>query len=82
MNIKHQCGHGPASLVVDELQIVSAKIEEPTDERHQQSQSDGTRVVGWPEDPNLGKEKKQTSVKLLTNTSYFRNNELINASAP
>lgn len=59
MNIRHQCGHGPTSLVVDELQVVSAQIEEPTDQRHQQSQSDCTRIVGWPEDSNLDKEKKK-----------------------
>ncbi len=63
MNIKHQCGHGPASLVVDELQVVSAQIEEPTDQRHQQSQSDCTRIVGWPEDSNLDKEKKKKKKK-------------------
>lgn len=57
----YQRSHGPACFVVDELQVVPAQIEKTSDQRHQQGQSDRTRVIRRPEHSDLFETKANTA---------------------
>lgn len=61
--LEYQRSHGPSSLVVYKLQVVSPQIQQSSNQRHQQSQSNSPRIIRGTEDADLqrsGKKKKKS----------------------